>query len=289
MDHEKSVAGNNGRDNRLHETSSSTTSLDPNDPVSTKKAIPLNEEPQQFLGNDYHDVERQSFSNLSRVMSQPDNMKRLESLSRVLSTRRINVPGAAPGPLSVDPNDFDLNILLKSVAQRLDDQGMERKYTGFSFTDVTTSGIDIATAHGPSVPLFFLDLLTLPFQLLKKLHPKTRPIICRANALVREGELLLVLGRPGSGCTTFLKTVAGEIEDFTKVEGDISYAGATQHDMLKQFKSEVIYNPECKYFKISFSVNQSISQENSTKQNKQRTSLKKTIHNKKKKKNKQIT
>jgi ABC-type multidrug transport system ATPase subunit len=30
------------------------------------------------------------------------------------------------------------------------------------------------------------------------------------DGLVRKGEMLVVLGPPGSGCTTFLKTIAGD-------------------------------------------------------------------------------
>ena len=38
---------------------------------------------------------------------------------------------------------------------------------------------------------------------------------------IRDGEMLLVLGRPGSGCSTFLKTIAGQTKGFRV--GDESY------------------------------------------------------------------
>jgi ABC-type multidrug transport system ATPase subunit len=38
-----------------------------------------------------------------------------------------------------------------------------------------------------------------------------RPILQGLDGIVHKGELLLVLGRPGSGCTTFLKTITGEM------------------------------------------------------------------------------
>jgi ATP-binding cassette subfamily G (WHITE) protein 2 (PDR) len=42
-----------------------------------------------------------------------------------------------------------------------------------------------------------------------------RPIVYPQNGLVKGGEMLLVLGRPGSGCSTFLKTIAGDTYGFT--------------------------------------------------------------------------
>lgn len=66
--------------------------------------------------------------------------------------------------------------------------------------------------------------------------------------------MLLVLGRPGSGCTSFLKTIANETDGFSDVKGTISYDGITPKVMHKQFKGDVAYLPEgelSRYFLIS--------------------------------------
>lgn len=57
--------------------------------------------------------------------------------------------------------------------------------------------------------------------------PKTRLDILRdAEGLVESGELLLVLGRPGSGCSTFLKTLAGQTYGFhVDPKARINYQG----------------------------------------------------------------
>lgn len=49
-----------------------------------------------------------------------------------------------------------------------------------------------------------------------------RDLIHDFTGVVRDGEMLLVLGRPGSGCSTFLKAVANKREAFAGVEGDVS-------------------------------------------------------------------
>lgn len=56
--------------------------------------------------------------------------------------------------------------------------------------------------------------------------------------------MCLVLGCPGSGCTTFLKAVANQRQDYAAIEGDVRYAGIDALDMAKYYKGEVVYNEE---------------------------------------------
>jgi ABC-type multidrug transport system ATPase subunit len=39
------------------------------------------------------------------------------------------------------------------------------------------------------------------------------------KGVVKPGEMVLVLGRPGSGCTTFLKVISNQRYGYTKVDG----------------------------------------------------------------------
>ena len=55
--------------------------------------------------------------------------------------------------------------------------------------------------------------------------------------------MCLVLGCPGAGCTTFLKTIANE-RDGLMVSGDVLYAGIDAQEMAKYYKGEVVYNME---------------------------------------------
>ena len=53
------------------------------------------------------------------------------------------------------------------------------------------------------------------------------------EGLVSCGELLLVLGRPGSGCTTFLKTLAGHTHGLhVEQSSEINYQGRTAGDPI---------------------------------------------------------
>jgi ABC-type multidrug transport system ATPase subunit len=56
--------------------------------------------------------------------------------------------------------------------------------------------------------------------------------------------MLLVLGRPGSGCSTFLKILGNQRFGFEEITGDVTYGGTDAEEMGKKYRSEILYNPE---------------------------------------------
>lgn len=56
--------------------------------------------------------------------------------------------------------------------------------------------------------------------------------------------MCLVLGCPGSGCSTFLKTIANQREGDVNVSGRVLYAGIEAEEMAKNYKGEVVFNEE---------------------------------------------
>lgn len=56
--------------------------------------------------------------------------------------------------------------------------------------------------------------------------------------------MCLVLGCPGSGCSTFLKSIANDRAPFAEVSGDVKYAGISHEEMAKRYIGEVVYNQE---------------------------------------------
>ena len=56
--------------------------------------------------------------------------------------------------------------------------------------------------------------------------------------------MCLVLGCPGAGCSTFLKTIANQWGEFADVGGDVRYAGIDAMEMAKYYMGEVAYNQE---------------------------------------------
>ncbi|PWY92971.1 hypothetical protein BO94DRAFT_487438 [Aspergillus sclerotioniger CBS 115572] len=55
---------------------------------------------------------------------------------------------------------------------------------------------------------------------------------------------MLVLGRPGAGCTTVLKVIANNRESFEAIQGEVHYGKLRAQEMTGKLKSEVVYSSE---------------------------------------------
>lgn len=65
------------------------------------------------------------------------------------------------------------------------------------------------------------------------------------EGLVRPGQLLCVLGPPGSGCSTLLKTLAGDTHGLNiGSESQINYQGIAPETLRSRFRGEAIYTAE---------------------------------------------
>ena len=54
----------------------------------------------------------------------------------------------------------------------------------------------------------------------------------------------VVLGSPGSGCSTLLKTLANQRAEYHLVEGDVHYDSLSSEDIAKHYRGDVTYCPE---------------------------------------------
>ncbi|WWC85443.1 uncharacterized protein L201_000306 [Kwoniella dendrophila CBS 6074] len=64
------------------------------------------------------------------------------------------------------------------------------------------------------------------------------------NGVVKPGEMMLVVGRPGSGCTTFLKALAGLHNGYAGIDGKIYYGDMSSDKEIKPYRADVIFNSE---------------------------------------------
>ena len=80
---------------------------------------------------------------------------------------------------------------------------------GVSFQNLNVYGFGTATGYHKTFanyPLAYISNLRTLFERSRK---SRIDILRNFEGLVASGEMLLVLGRPGAGCTTLLKTLAG--------------------------------------------------------------------------------
>ncbi|ODV65866.1 pleiotropic drug resistance protein PDR [Hyphopichia burtonii NRRL Y-1933] len=81
--------------------------------------------------------------------------------------------------------------------------------------------------------------------LSKQDESKQYDILKPMDGLIRPGELTVVLGRPGAGCSTFLKTLANQTHGFKlDPNSKVSYDGLTPHQIVNHYRGEVVYCAE---------------------------------------------
>lgn len=88
--------------------------------------------------------------------------------------------------------------------------------------------------------------------------PKPKPLLQGFSGLAKPGEMVLVLGRPGSGCSTFLKSISGRRGEYLDVKGDVRYSGVEATEWLKMYKGEAAYNPEADTHYATLTVGQTV-------------------------------
>lgn len=121
-------------------------------------------------------------------------------------------------------------------------KAMPRLLLGFCIRNLNVHGFDASTRVQATALSFLLDIPRLLPRLLSHRQSREVQILSGINGAVNSGEMLLVLGRPGSGCTTFLKALAGDTHGITVSSlSAVNYEGMsvsnTSHLHLKSWKN----------------------------------------------------
>ncbi|TGJ82175.1 hypothetical protein E0Z10_g6567 [Xylaria hypoxylon] len=121
----------------------------------------------------------------------------------------------------------------------------QRLQVGLTFANLNVQASTPNDQHQYS----FLDyVLRIPKFLIRCLgsHATVPTQILRDfEGVIEPGEMLLVLGRPGSGCSTFLKSLAGSIDGImVDSKSHVSYQGMSYFEFHKRFKGERAYVAE---------------------------------------------
>lgn len=130
------------------------------------------------------------------------------------------------GSPTVDPTrpEFDAYKWARMFFRLSAEQGLSGRQAGFAFQNLTVHG------SGPSVSFqhTVASVVRPSLKILELFGPRSeKKIIRNFNGLVKKGELLVVLGRPGSGCSTLLKSITLELHNLrTSPDSVINYDGA---------------------------------------------------------------
>ncbi|KAI9569434.1 pleiotropic drug resistance ABC transporter [Boletus coccyginus] len=180
----------------------------------------------EILGVDaaaYVDIEQaeDTFNELARQLSK--HSAHIDQSTHTSRTASVYSHDLEKGDALKADEPFDLREYLMSSNDANQAAGIKHKHVGVTWQDLEVKVIGGADFKAIS-PLFQC---------------------CRSSSgVLKPGEMCLVLGCPGAGCSTFLKTIANQRDGYADVRGDVRYAGIDATEMAKYYKGEVAYNQE---------------------------------------------
>lgn len=203
---------------------------------------------ERRAAEEYEELRRE-LTNLSKTKSQERPLSRAETTA----TRRTKTTNGdeEAGP-EEEKDDFELGDFVREgyFEKRKGDKSAKR--VGVIYKNLTVEGVGASATFVKTLPQAVLGTFGPDlYKLISRFVPflrfnggERRALVNDFTGVVRDGEMMLVLGRPGSGCSTFLKAIANNRETFANVKGDVSYGGIPADKQKKMYRGEVNYNEE---------------------------------------------
>ena len=156
-------------------------------------------------------------------------------------------------------DEFDLSKWMLSRQARARSDGIDdQKPLGVLWRDLTITapggaggGIFVKTLPQAILntackdPLAILSVLVPGFaKLISSSSRNATELIHSHNGVLKPGQMLLVLGRPGSGCSTTLRAITSSNHSNVSSSGKILYGGFTPSEISRKFRGEVIFCDE---------------------------------------------
>lgn len=154
-------------------------------------------------------------------------------------------PSETGNSLVLKPRDGDRNALGRDLHPRK---------LGVTWTGLTVK----AAAADATVHENFTSQYNIPQKIRgSRRKPPPKTILDDSHGCVKPGEMLLVLGRPGSGCTTLLSVLANRRRGYASVDGHVHYGTMPAAD-AGSYRGQIVMNTEDEVFFPSLTVDQTI-------------------------------
>lgn len=163
-------------------------------------------------------------------------------------------PGSTQSPSESVTNDWNLLSKVQQTHERDLASGFKEKHLGVTWENLNVQVFGAEAAVEENV--------ISQFNIMNKVRetrnkPSLRTILHNSHGCVKPGEMLLVLGRPGSGCTTLLKMLANHRTGYKSIQGDIHYGSMTAEE-ARRYPGEIVINTEEELFFPSLTVGQTL-------------------------------
>ncbi|GAB7350088.1 hypothetical protein MBLNU459_g0755t1 [Dothideomycetes sp. NU459] len=134
--------------------------------------------------------------------------------------------------------------LMPEVKQYAQNDTAPGRNLGVTWTDLTVKGVGADAAFNENA----LSQFNIPQKFRESRQPAPlKTIIDNSSGCVRPGEMLLVLGRPGSGCTSLLKMLSNRRQGYAEVSGDIKF-GSMDAEEASHYRGQIAMNTEDELF-----------------------------------------
>ncbi|KAH8594208.1 hypothetical protein B0O99DRAFT_662220 [Bisporella sp. PMI_857] len=167
------------------------------------------------------------------------------------------------GEYSQDGSErFDLEDTLRGNKKDDEESGIRPKHIGVIWDNLTVRGVGGTENYVQTFPDAIIGFFNI-FQTAKDLlglrrHSQRVNILQNFRGVAKPGQMVLVLGRPGSGCTTFLKVIANQRFGYTDIHGDVQYGPFNAKTFAAKYRGEAVYNQEDDIHHPTLTVGQTI-------------------------------
>ncbi|KAJ8508468.1 hypothetical protein ONZ45_g9277 [Pleurotus djamor] len=194
--------------------------------------------------------DRPGFNQLQRTLTEASRRNPVNNEKRISSDSETT--------LTFGDGPFDLEKTAKALVLKREEAQIKTRDLGVMFKDLRVIGLGSAASHIPTLGSV-LNPLGLVEHIQTLRHPPLKDILTGFEGVVRPGEMLLVLGRPGSGCSTLLKTLANQRTEYYRVDGEVHYDSLTPDQIARHYRGDVQYCPEDDVHFPTLSVEQTLS------------------------------
>ena len=232
-------------------------SSNPNGFVRTTSGIDVKASEAEFA-----ELQRElsGISQTSRKLSR--TASRQSTRSKIKNIAERDVEKTASSETVSDEEPFDLESTLRGNKAAEVETGIRPKHIGVIWEGLSVRGTGGVTNFVKTFPDAFISFFNVfetamhIFGVGKK--GREVDILKDFRGVTKPGEMVLVLGRPGSGCTTFLKVIANQRFGYTGVDGEVLYGPFDAKTFAKQFRGEAVYNQEDDVHHPTLSVGQTL-------------------------------
>ncbi|KAK5995250.1 ZEB2-regulated ABC transporter 1 [Cladobotryum mycophilum] len=147
-------------------------------------------------------------------------------------------------PLNPHSEKFSAREWCKAIVELVSQDGGSFRSSGICFENLNVHGFGASTDYQKDVFNLLLSTAGAAGDLVSNNRQRI-DILREFDGVVNKGEMLVVLGPPGSGCSTFLKTIAGEMNGiYVDKDSYFNYQGISAKEMHSNHRGEAIYTAE---------------------------------------------